>query len=115
MLIDWKRIRASIAHDATIAYKYTDGNDHCVLGGLAVDYGVPLPRGSSNTRRIDTLTVFPRKLSEATGLSESQLFDFQVLNDNYRTVAIRRKRLILWTEAEERGESRFPLNYGVDR
>ena len=102
--IDWDRIANSIAHDATLQYRYTEGDNHCVIGGLAADYGVPLPGGSANTRRIGDLKTFPDALSRATGLNTRQLMHMQFLNDEYETVDLRRAALLAWVAGERINE-----------
>ena len=99
--IDWERISNSIKHDATIRYSYTIGDDHCVLGGLAVDYGVALPEPSANNGSIGSLRRFPIALSLATGLDDFQLARMQYLNDDHDTVEGRRAALLAWVDDEK--------------
>ena len=102
--IDWERISNSIRHDATIQYRYTVENDHCVLGGLAVDYGVALPEGDTNYWQLTRLTRFRDALSRATGLNTRQLMHMQFLNDEYETVDLRRAALLAWVAGERINE-----------
>lgn len=98
--IDWDRIANSIAHDATLRWIYTDGDDHCVLGGLAVDYGVSLPEGESNESKIIDVGDFAARLSRATGLDILHLENMQWLNDYHSNVEKRREALLAWVERQ---------------
>ena len=100
MPIDWERISNSIKHDATIRYVYIDLDDHCVLGGLARDYGVDLPKSLANSSTIQSSGKFSAELSRATGLTYRQLGFMQRLNDKYATIAARRRALLAWVAGE---------------
>ena len=101
--IDWDRIANSIAHDATVRGEYSVGDAHCVLGGLAVDYGVELPKGIRNGRRIERLVDFPAALAAATGLDRDQLVQMQDLNDAFFMVELRREALLAWVRIQRSG------------
>lgn len=115
------RIIGVIRSDAKVKDKYvTETGDNCVIGGLAVAAGVPLPAGpvtsgadyDLNEMRISAITLrdFAQEIAAAYGLPRidgdqwtdpTMLFlrRLQRTNDAYDTVELRREQLI--QEVEE--------------
>lgn len=78
-----------INEDCLIRGKYRDEDGKtCAIGHMAVVAGIPLPK--SNAQSIRRLQDLADQLCEFYGLTFSQLWNIQLINDEYGTVERRR-------------------------